>query len=279
MVVSDRLLCDAGYVSNPWWSYETIYYYDLAEARNRSRQRQNGGQSNNGQANNRQANSQSGNRRSDNRQADNRRSDNGQNANRQQSQSMRTAAGEITSLKKVKMADGKQHQMVKLKTDDGKKVPVHLGTVDQVQRLKLKEGNQLSVKGKTARINDRKVLCAKQASSNGQRISIKQDDDQDLKRVRGTVTNVRKTKFRNKDQQFYVATVETNGDKSQTVILGPAEKLNGMDLEKGDEVKLLVRKGRLNGDEVCIAEQISANDEMVSLNRPPGDRFSSKSNE
>lgn len=243
--------------------YETIYYYDFVDARNRSNQRQNSGQSN-GQ-NGKQSKGQ-----------------NGMQANRQNMQNdkqqMRSISGQLSNLKTVRLSDNKQHRMGKVETSDGQMVPVHFGTVDQTKRLDLSEGDQVQVQGKSARINDRQVLCAKKVSSDGQSVNIKSEKDRDLKRVRGTVSSMQSLRLRDQDQAFTMATIKTMGDKSQKVILGPEQKLNQLDLQQGDELRLLVRKGRLNGETVCIAEQINANDQTVKLDRPEGKRLKSKYN-
>lgn len=216
---------------NKFDGYETIYYYDLVDARNKSWQRR------------------------------------GPRSTRDQA---RTISGELSNLKTVNLSDGNEHRLAKIETEQGNTVRVDLGRTKKVQQLQLSEGDSVTVKARPARINDKAMWVATSINSGGKSLSIERQDDRGLKRIQGTIEEMQTMNFKNKDGEFTVATVKTNGDKEKKVLLGQTNKLNKLKLKQDDKVQMLVRRGRMNDEEICIAEQVRANGQMVQTPRPKG---------
>ena len=63
--------------------------------------------------------------------------------------------------------------MASLRTDDGKTIVVNLGRQDQVQQLDLREGNRITVVGRSGRINDRSAIIAKTIRANGETVDVR----------------------------------------------------------------------------------------------------------
>lgn len=226
---------------NRFDAMETIYYYDLVQARERSAQR----------------------RGQQGRQRQMARSD--QTRQRQQ---LRRASGRVTDMTSIRLNDGQEHRLAKIETQQGQRIPVDLGRAEQADRLDLQEGDRISVWGTRARINDRRILRARRVQAGDQQVTINRERDRNLKRVRGRIANLRTTRFRGRDQQFRVARLELNGGRTETVILGPQDRLQSLNLQQGDEVRLLVRPGRLNDQQALVAEQIRANERTVRVQQP-----------
>lgn len=180
----------------------------------------------------------------------------------------RTITGTISSLKTFRLADGPRRQLAKLTTAEGQNVPVDLGRVEELQRLDLQSGDEITVTGQRSRVDDRKMFTARRIESGDTTITLGREQDRGLKRVQGEITNLKTTRFRRSDQEFQVARVDLKGGRSEQVILGPVQKLNELDLQPGDEVQMLVRRGRYNDQPALIADQIRAAGEVVRVTKP-----------
>lgn len=244
---------------NRFDAVERIYYYDLVQARQRSAQRR-------GQQEQQQQ--MAGQDRSQRQQM--------ARQDRRQRQQIRRTSGRVTDLTTVRLSDGQQHRLAKLETQQGQRVPVDLGRADQVQRFDIQEGDRIAVWGTRSRINDRPVLSARRIQTENEQFTVGRERDRNLKRVRGQIANLRTARFRGQDQQFRVAQIELNDGDTETVILGPQERLGNLNLQQGDDVRLLVRPGRLNDESVLIAEQVRANERTVRIERPDDRRLTSR---
>lgn len=251
---------------------ETMYVYDLEKARESSRQRANRDAQNMNNSN-QQSNSdrwQSGNdsegmqrMRGDSRSGQ-RMTQNGRT--RTYEQQRQKVRGEIQNLRKQNLTGSEdQSVMAKIETDEGRTATVCLGPQKQLSRLNLSEGDKVTIEGVRGRVNDRSVLLARKVTSDGQAVNVQMSDDRKLKRVKGEVLSKRTAKFRNQDEQHVVAKVRLISGTQETVNLGPKSKVDQLDLQEGDDVALLVRPGRVNGQPAMIAEQVSANDQTVEV--------------
>ena len=82
-------------------------------------------------------------------------------ASASQQQQRESIQGEILQVKdvKVKNAD-KTVKVIMLETQQGNRVIADLGHSDKLQNIKLKEGEQVSLKGEVVQIGDRNVFAA-----------------------------------------------------------------------------------------------------------------------
>jgi predicted DNA-binding antitoxin AbrB/MazE fold protein len=218
---------------------ETIYAYDLEQAKQNSR------------------------KRSESRQ--DRRS------NRSNQQQRETIKGTISKIRTEPFAGMDQEFVIAhVKTNDQGKACAVLGPKDKLAKLNLKEGDKVTVVGVKGRVNDRPVLLGRRVTHDDRRVSVdvEMPGSRKLKRVRGEILSTRTAQFRNRDADYLIAKVRLNNDKEQTVNLGPKSKVASLELSEGDKVSLLVRPGTINGEGAMIAEQIRANDKMVKLSPP-----------
>jgi hypothetical protein len=81
-------------------------------------------------------------------------------------------AGTIEKTKQVEIR-GKQHQFVKLNTEQGKTMMVDLGPADELE-MSLEEGQNLTVQGVPAKVKERTVLMARKVMHDGQSEAIEQ---------------------------------------------------------------------------------------------------------
>lgn len=275
---------------------ETIYLYDLQEAQKKSRQRANASEKSqtakSGQdskmqdskmsdpSGQEQAERYSARRRSmdsdsqrdrrmksDQRKQQNRIAQN--DRGRSGDDRVMQLTGKISETKTGKLAGKKDpFLMAHIDTDDGSRACVVLGPEKKLSDWNLRQGDELKVRGVKARLNDRAVVMADKVMHDGKTVSVDLPPAQRLKRAKGEVTDLRTVRFRNFGQPFVVAEIETPNQKRQVVNLGPKDNLNQLNLSVGDEIRILAREGRVNGESAMIAQQINAEDRTVTVPRP-----------
>lgn len=235
---------------------ETIYIYDLEKARQQSDRRRNPGDQKQEMSNQKKSDSQS----------------------RSQQQQIFSVTAKIDSLQSMNMVGmDKKFQVAKVSTDEDKQLAVWLGQASDLSKLNLSEGDQIEVRGCKGRINDRTVMIAKEVRHDGQQVSVKSPGKTKMKRVKAEVLQTRTVKFRNLDQPHIVARVRTPSGSTEMVNMGPKSKYENVEIGEGTEVKLLVRQGRLNGQEALIAQEVNVNGKTVKLPRPEDrTRFSNR---
>ena len=265
---------------NRFEAIEAINYYELEMAKKRSAERR----------------SQAGQQRDDRQQQFTRsqpmdqqrdssrsmRSDQGRPSGQRSSQSqqprqqMAKVTGTVTAIDTFRMVDGPKHLFAKIETKKGDQIPVDLGRAEQLQRLDIQDGDRITVYGTHTRMNDKRVVSARKVQVGDKSMMVGREKDRDLKRVQGEITRLFTRSFRGRDQQFDVAKVELNGGRMETVILGPANRLRNLDLQEGDTVQLLVRRGRYNDEPALIADQVRAGEQTVRVTEPEGRRFTAQ---
>lgn len=183
-------------------------------------------------------------------------------------------SGTVSETVRFSLVDGKEHVFAKLSTDQGQTIPVDFGTESDVEAIGgISDGDEITVVGRVARVNDRRVMRASRVQSGGESASIEHSSDQDLKRVRGQISALRTARFKGYDNPFRVARVDLNGGRSEVTILGPVDRLDDIDLQAGDEVQMLVRRGRYNGKPVLVADQIRSGERTARVSKPEGETF------
>ncbi len=210
---------------------ETIYVFDLEEARARSASRRQGGQ------------------------------DQGQSQNVH-------IEGKVRDMMTHRLAGmGEDHQFARVETESGRTAKVDLGPKSQVSELNLKDGDKITVTGTRGTINDRGVLMAAKVEKGDQSVTLKWPHDRNFTRVRGEILRTRTSKFRNRDGEHVVAQMRLRSGRTADVILGPKSQLSDVDLEEGSRLSLLVHPGRLNGNSAFVADAIRCGDQTIQIER------------
>ena len=227
---------------------ETIYLFDLQQAKR--------------QSDNRIASNMSQSDRSNKDQRDEKSS---------QSPKIRrmTVRGEIAKTMTSKLSGSNQEMMVvNLRGQGDKPQCVVLGPKDKFSDWDLSQGDSIEVQGVRARVNDRPVVMAQRVSFEGQDVNVDLPKPQNLKRARGEIQSVRTAKFRGYDQPFAIAEIKTPNGKTQTVNLGMESKYQDVELKEGEEVRVLARQGYVNGQPAMIAQRVYIAGQDISVPRP-----------
>ncbi len=221
-------------------TFETIYYYDFVKAREASQKR--GGN----------------------------QSEQASSGNQSQKQMSRKASiqGEITELNTENSKSGSGETLTaKLENSQGQTANVCLGPKQKMSKLNLEKGDTISAEGVVTRRDDKLVLLAAKVSANGETITHKLVKRPSIKRLEGKLTSVKEAKSKSDNSTFLVVQVETDNGTEQ-VHLGPKNQLSSLDLSKGDNVNMLVRTGKVSGNDCTLAVQVSANDKTVKVIPP-----------
>jgi S1-C subfamily serine protease len=94
-------------------------------------------------------------------------------ASRQGQQNRRQVSGEIVKTKRVDVRNSdRQHLVALLKTDDGNRLIVDLGSPGRLGDQMPKIGDQISATGRSARVGDRTIIVADQLRNGDQTVRI-----------------------------------------------------------------------------------------------------------
>ncbi len=236
---------------------ETIYTFDLEKARKSSRDR----------ANRDAQKADSKQRSHDNRQKESqRRSSDDRMSGKQQQE---TISGKILQLRSEKLFGmDEPYVFARIRTDENWPAKVVLGPKSKLQQLQLAEGDDLTVSGRKGRVNDRSMLLASSVKSDGNEISIDMPSSRNAKRISAELVSMRTTEFKNYDGQFVIAEIQCQNGKKSTVNLGAKPKLDQLNLNQGDEVRLIVRPAKMNGNPGMVADEVMANGKSVDVSPP-----------
>lgn len=246
---------------NEFDAFEQITYYDLQLARMRSKQRQD---------RTRVQSDAEGSRNSDSAMREQRSNSDtsNQNSGSDQREPLKRFVGTVTQPTRIRLVDGPEHDFVKLQLQDGSRIPVDLGRTDRPGQMTFEEGQKITVWGSRGRVDDKRVLVARRIQVGDQTMERDREQDRDLKRVRGEVLDTATINLQNSDEKIAVAKVDLNGGRTETVVLGPANRLGDVSLTKGDEVQMLVRRGSLGQRQVLIADQLKIGERVYSVVKP-----------
>ena len=254
--------------------YETIYYYDLQQAKQRSQQRRaDQGRANQGQR------QQRDDRQMDRRQQDRRRTQqDGRRRQQAQQQQRVRLQGEVVRRSKLDLVgdQDKDVAIAQLRTQDGRRVSAYLGALDRVRKLDIQQGDQITVEGVRSAINNQPFIIARRVSKDGQSITNPMPRRQDLRRCDGEIVNLRTATFKGRDGEFVVAKIRGSKDDKKTINLGRKDELKNLNLEEGDRITALVRDGRIGGEDAIIAQMVRANGKTADVRGSTNARLSDR---
>lgn len=112
-------------------------------------------------------------------------------------------AGQIVRTKKVAVrGQNREHMIVLLKSEDGKRRTADLGPVKKLDQLRLSSGDTITLNGRVARIGDRQVLMATSVQKeDGESVSINRRTFKHEKHRRSSSSRDRNRTERNERQR------------------------------------------------------------------------------
>lgn len=155
-----------------------------------------------------------------------------------------------------------------INTENGKTARVVLGRREDLKSLDLSQGQSVTVRGERHQINNKPVLFARTAIANGQTVNVSPPKSGGEQRVRGTIESLDRRRFRDRDGEFLVAYVDLVSGRTRMINLGSLAKLKSLNLQEGDEIRVLARPGRINDQPALVAAEVNANGQTVAIPRP-----------
>lgn len=181
-----------------------------------------------------------------------------------QTQHIRGTIQELNSVSLV--GQGSPHVLARIRTSGGRTEKIDLGPRSQLSRLNLQQGDEVSASAVRGRINDRSMLLATRVESQGQTVTVNRAGQQ-LSRIRGEVVATRVANFQNRSGSYLLAKIRLQNGRVEVVNLGPTQEVRRADVRSGDRLNLLVRAGRINGEQAFFAEQFRSDDgELIRVN-------------
>ncbi|WP_259635090.1 hypothetical protein [Stieleria sedimenti] len=167
--------------------------------------------------------------------------------------------GVIQSIKKVKTPRGTNLVAAIGESNQGGNLLVDLGPADQFD-AKVKQGEEIEVKGAMFKVGDKSILMASTATREGQQQTI----DRSGREFTGTVDDMMTAKIRGKTHQL--AKLKTDQGKKLLVDLGPKDRLK-MDVKSGSEVTVTGPAIKVKDRSVLIARQMTIGNDTVQVER------------
>ena len=237
---------------------ETIYYYDLEFARNRSKQRM----------------ADSGQLSSEERL---RPSFDQRGWEQPQQKRQVTIQGTLRDKRSADLVGHEDHECVvgRIETQSGEMTTVYLGKKQDLDGLDLQTGDKVKVEGVRSRLNDEPAVMARRVSAGGQSVTNDVPQEQPLRKYVGRISDLETTTFRGRDGEWMIARLRTEANGWQQINLGKKNKLKQLDLQEGDKLKVLARPGRINDRSALIAQVVRANDTSVDVREPTNRKLKS----
>lgn len=198
-----------------------------------------------------------------------------QQANRKQERPMKkvSLSGELEGFKKVNVKDrqGKQDEQtfVRIRLEDENARVVSLGSRLILTDLGLEKGDQISVSGRNARINNRDVLVASSIEVDDKLFRVREDNRPETggqSSIEGTVKDFSKTRLSDDSrEENLLIRLELKSGKSCVVDLGQGTSLSELDIEKGSEISLTGMMTKVDGKSLIVARSVTVDGESTRL--------------
>lgn len=204
-------------------------------------------------------------------------------------------SGELTNLRRVNISgDPQPHILAKIRTDAGHTFVVDLGTTENLQGINLSTGQEISVVGRSGRLNQRPILIADTLHAGpGQVVSIArrpiQPGMQMQESVRvgqalesaprgpqgqvmlsGHIIGLQDVQLRGMPEPHTIAKIRTMEGQTALIDLGPQSEVADLQLQKNDFVSASGSVGRINNQQVLIADVVADVELINRMGGPQG---------
>ncbi|RJR38367.1 MAG: hypothetical protein C4576_22680 [Desulfobacteraceae bacterium] len=192
-----------------------------------------------------------------------------------------TVSGKVEDLRRFPLAGMEdEHQLAKIRTHDGRIARVDLGPVVTLRDLEIRQGDTITVHGKTGTLNDKAMLMADRIEAGGRTLSVGWPNDRHLGRYSGEILSARIAPFRNTNlpEQMFARVLLDRGGVT-AVNLGPAHLLPNMSPEelRGKQISFLAHPAKIGDRVALVAEELRIEGrtvrvdwEMAEAPRPGG---------
>lgn len=180
----------------------------------------------------------------------------------------RHVQGEITALHEVRiLGDGEPHLLARVSVDGGETVHVDLGPRSQLTPLALVEGDDVTVAGASAQLNDRPIVVATRVDSGQESVQIDRSQMQPMSKFSGTIEDTRYVRYEGIDQEHVVAKVRVPERGVILLDLGEASVMKETALTANTPVEFVARLGSIDGRSAYFAQDLRVRDAPTRITR------------
>lgn len=184
-----------------------------------------------------------------------------------QSQSM--VSGSVRDLKHMDLAGlHEDHLLGKVHGSDGRVVHVDFGPGSNTDRFNLKDGDRITVYGRSGTINDRPMLMAERIEMGGQTLSVQLPHDRQMAPYSGRILSVKTASFENRNMPEQVfARVRLDNGATTAVNLGPKKQLGDVDFGRleGKRLSFLAHPAVVGGERALVADELRVDGRMITI--------------
>lgn len=179
-------------------------------------------------------------------------------APRQARRPVMRARGTIHKIRSIDLVgEDESHRIAHIETEKGNRVRVDLGPKSDFDRLNLREGDRITVFGARGTINEKPMLMAHEIHARGQRVVIERKRGPELRRFAANVLKTYTTSFKGRKHDYAIAKVRLHNGDLAMVNLGPKPELKGLEIERGDRIRMLARPITIDDRPALYAERIT----------------------
>lgn len=182
---------------------------------------------------------------------------------------IRTVSGTIQDLKEISLAGVEQkHRIARVKTKEGRVARVDLGPAENLRRLDLQNGDQITVHGRKGTINEKGMLMAERIEASGRTITVSRPFDRNVYSYSGKILSTKTASFQTQgvpDQVF--ARVQLDRGVTTVVNLGPKDQLSNIDVKglEGKQISFLAHRATIGNRAALVADEFRVDDQTVRI--------------
>jgi uncharacterized cupredoxin-like copper-binding protein len=184
--------------------------------------------------------------------------------------------GKLTRTNRVQLPGMNEELLFGLaQTNQGKLVSLYLGPVAELKDVQVNRGDEIDVRGPILEVHGQPILLAQQLRIHGQTIPIAQRAREEMiaasQYINGRIITTRTIRIPGVNEPLRIAQVRTSDGRSIIAELGPQPRLEGLTLNRGDDIDIRGRAFRVANYRILLAERIRAHGETVTVGE--GSRF------
>ncbi len=191
---------------------------------------------------------------------------------RQKGRDYRQFRGEVVALQTMKRKGHPEHRHVvaTVRTREGQKRRVALGTKPRIRDIGLEQGDRIRFVARPCKMNGEKALVAKHIRHAGESYTVNKKMRKKPRgyRLSGKVTGMKTMKLSGARQDHALARLQTKDGHTLKVDLGPKRLVRQkLDLSQGDRITVVGRRGHVDDQSIFIAHKIMHDGDTVRIKR------------
>jgi plastocyanin len=178
--------------------------------------------------------------------------------------------GQVTRTSRVQLPGINEPLLfAQVRTNQGRPITLYLGPVGNLENVSVNRGDEIDVRGPILEIHGQPIVLARQFRIHGESIPIAERAREEMtaasKHIRGEIQRSQTIRIPGVDEPLRIALIRTDDGQSIIAELGPEPRLEGITLNRGDEIDVRGRSFRLGNHRILLAERVRAHGETVMV--------------